>query len=67
MSASSSAGTAGVADVRLSPALAYSDAALSKSGFHFVMLVFKLQKQEESVKNGSGNPGHRIQTTHDEC
>ena len=26
------------------PALAYSDAALSKSGFHFVRLVFKLEK-----------------------
>lgn len=33
-------------DLRL-PALAYSDAALSKSGFHFVRLVFKLQNHDD--------------------
>ena len=35
------------------PALAYSDAALSKSGFHFVRPVFKLQKHDDQhILNG---------------
>lgn len=37
------------------PALEYSDAALSKSGFHLVKLVFKLQKQKRWGNYGESN------------
>lgn len=33
------------------PALEYSDAALSKSGFHLVKLVFKLHKLKKKLLN----------------